>query len=98
MDRTRHRHRGPALLAALALIAPVGPSVVRGAEPSPEYQASLRRTLELRKQHRSARAAAPRPAPVGVIVPYPMPPALIIRQTRERHDEIDALLDLLRRS
>jgi hypothetical protein len=98
MDRTRHRHRGPTLIVALALAAQVAPSVARGADPSPEYQAALRRTLKLRKQRRSARAVVPRPAPVGVIVPYPMPPALIIRQTRERHDEIDALLDLLRRS
>jgi hypothetical protein len=100
MDRSRYRPCGPALLVALALTltAPVGPSVAHGADPSPEYQASLRRTLELRKQRRSARAVAPRPAPVGVIVPYPMPPALIIRQTREKHDEIEALLDLLRRS
>ncbi len=31
-----------------------------------------------------------------MIVPYPMSPALIIRQTRENHEEIGALLDLLR--
>jgi hypothetical protein len=33
---------------------------------------------------------------VGVIVPYPMPPVLIIRQTPEAHDEIQALLNMLR--
>ena len=45
--------------------------------------------------------AAPRRKPrgngaVGVIVPYPLPPVLIIRQTPEAHDEIRALLDMLR--
>jgi hypothetical protein len=62
--------------------------------PSPEYQASLRRTLELRKQRRRARAGRP----VGVIVPYPMPPTLIIRHTRETHEEIEHLLRQLRSS
>jgi hypothetical protein len=33
---------------------------------------------------------------VGVIVPYPFPPVLIIRQTPEAHDEIRALLFMLR--
>jgi len=35
-------------------------------------------------------------APVGLIVPYPFPPALIIRQTPEAHDEIQAFLNMLR--
>ena len=33
---------------------------------------------------------------VGLIVPYPMPPVLIIRQTPEAHDEIQAFLNMLR--
>jgi hypothetical protein len=33
---------------------------------------------------------------VGLIVPYPFPPVLIIRQTPEVHDEIQAFLNMLR--
>jgi hypothetical protein len=33
---------------------------------------------------------------VGAIVAYPFPPSLIIRQTPEAHDEIQALLFMLR--
>ena len=36
-------------------------------------------------------------AAVGAIVPWPMPPALIIRHTREVHGEVDSLLYGLRR-
>jgi hypothetical protein len=67
---------------------------VQAGEPSPAYKAALRRTAELRKQRR--RSAVP--VTVGVIVPYPMPPSLIIRQTPEVHDEIEGLLRLLRGS
>lgn len=84
------RWRCTALVAALATAAAVGPGATAG-EPSAEYQASLKRTLELRKQRRGAARAR-----VGVIEPYPMPPTLIIRHTRETHEEIDALLNLLR--
>ena len=45
------------------------------------------------------RPARPKPrgnAPVGLIVPYPFPPALIIRQTPEAHDEVQAFLNMLR--
>ena len=38
------------------------------------------------------------PRPVGAIVPWPMPPALIIRQTPQVHDEVGSLLDVLRRA
>jgi hypothetical protein len=79
-----------ALIAALAMGAAEVPGA-RAGEPSPEYQAGLRRTLELKRQRRAAARA-----PVGAIVPYPMPPALIVRQTRENHEEIQGLLDLLR--
>ncbi|MFO0950318.1 MAG: hypothetical protein U0835_04050 [Isosphaeraceae bacterium] len=67
-------------------------SLAQAGDPSPAYQAELRRTLELRRQRRRVE---PRP-PIGVIQTYPMPPALIIRHTRETHDEIGAFLDLLR--
>lgn len=84
------RWRGTVLAGALAMVAAEVPATSAG-EPSPEYQAGLKRTLELRRQRRGAARAR-----VGVIEPYPMPPALIIRQTRENHEEIQALLDLLR--
>jgi len=83
-----------ALAAAGSLFLSVGSLAAVGAEPSPAYREGLRRTLELRKQRRRA----PQPNPVGVIVPYPFPPALIIRQTPEVHGEIEALLGALRRS
>jgi hypothetical protein len=80
-----------AMTSALALgaVSCVAPA----AEPSPEFQAGLRRTAELRKQRRRDRT----PQPVGVIVPYPSPPALIIRHRPEVHHEVRSLLDLLRR-
>jgi len=80
------------LVPALVPMAAFAPQGSQAGEPSPAYQASLRRTLELRKQRRRA----PTARPVGVIVPYPMPPSLIIRQTPEVHDEIEGLLRLLR--
>jgi hypothetical protein len=85
------------IILVRVVLALSGPALLspetRAGEPSPEYRASLRRTLELRKQHRAARDAQ---QAVGLIVPFPMPPSLIIRQTREAHDEIEALLRLLR--
>lgn len=72
------------LLLSLGLPAAAG-------EPSPEYRDALRRTIEHRDRRR---AGAPRRP--GRIVPYPMPPALIIRQTPETHDQIDAVLRALR--
>ena len=68
-------------------------TATHAAEPSAEYRAVLRRTLELRKERKRDRATAP----VGKIVPYPMPPSLIIRHTREVHGEVESLLRLLRR-
>jgi hypothetical protein len=50
--------------------------------------------------HRRAAAAAarlPRPPAVGTIAPWPLPPALIIRQTPGVHDEVRGLLRALRR-
>jgi hypothetical protein len=91
--RCQPRNRRAGFAAVLVLAAGVvGPvSEAPGGEPSAEYKASLQKTLELRRGRR--REARP---PVGAIVTYPMPPVLIIRHTRETHDEIGAFLDLLR--
>jgi len=86
------RRLAPVLLTSLVGVGALLSST-RAAEPSPEYRAGLRRTLELRKERRGNRTAVP----VGAIVPYPLPPCLIIRHTREVHGEIESLLDLLRR-
>lgn len=70
-------------------------------EPSGAYQASIRKTLEKRRERRARRAQAQGFAdkpPTGAIVPWPMPPALIIRHTPEVHGEVDSLLGQLRRS
>jgi hypothetical protein len=88
MDARRWRWAAPIAGLALAL---AGLPAAKGDEPSDQYKAGLKRTLELKRQRRGAARAR-----VGAIVPYPMPPALIIRQTRENHEEIGALLDLLR--
>jgi hypothetical protein len=80
------------VLSALTLFTTALARSSLAAAPSPAYAASLRRTAELRKQRRRT----PVSTPVGVIVPYPMPPALVIRQTPEVHDEIAAFLRLLR--
>ena len=66
--------------------------------PSEDYQVSIRRTVERRRQRRARRGQGTSGSvSPGAIVPWPMPPALIIRQTRETHDEIDSFLDLLRK-
>ncbi len=46
----------------------------------------------------NANAARKKPArgDGAVVVPWPMPPPLIIRQTPQAHDEIQALLNRLR--
>ena len=67
-------------------------------EFSEAYRESLRRTVEIRRQLRARRRqGAEASQPPGAIVPWPMPPALIIRQTREIHGEIGSFLDVLRR-
>jgi hypothetical protein len=88
--RVRDR-RWAALLAAVVLIA-AAPARAKADDWSQEYKDSLKRTAELRKLRRRSAASQP----VGEIIPYPMPPVLIIRATSETHDEIGALLDLLR--
>jgi hypothetical protein len=72
----------------------------RGAsEPSAAYQESMRRTVEKRRQRRARRQqnAGDATGAVGAIVPWPMPPALIIRHTAQVHGEVDSLLYGLRR-
>lgn len=67
-------------------------------EPSEAHRESLRRTIELRRQRRSKQGQGIAGAsPVGGIVPWPMPPALVIRHTPRVHDEIGSFLGLLRR-
>jgi hypothetical protein len=73
--------------------------VKRQREPSAAYQESLRRTVEKRRERRARRAQgqADARAAIGAIVPWPMPPALIIRHTPDVHAEVGSLLDGLRR-
>jgi hypothetical protein len=67
-------------------------------EPSKEYQESIRKTVEQRRRRRARRGQDPDGLrPVGAIAPWPMPPALIIRQTPQVHDEVGSLLGQLRR-
>jgi hypothetical protein len=71
-----------------------------GGEASAAYQESLRKTVERRRERRARRQRNGRDSSsgaVGAIVPWLMPPALIIRHTREVHDEVDSLLYGLRR-
>jgi hypothetical protein len=83
--------------------APGGGHADKGAarpgEPSAAYRESLRQTVERRRQRRARRqqGAADASQAMGAIVPWPMPPALIIRHTREVHGEIGSLSDGLRR-
>ena len=93
MDRPR---RLIPVALALAVLSFPGrwTSTDRGDGWSPEYRESLRRTAELRRQRR--RDGGGGQVGVGTIQTYPMPPALIIRQTPENHDEIRDLLRLLR--
>lgn len=69
-------------------------------EPPEDFQEGIRKTVERRRQRRARQAQALGTSdaqPPGAIAPWPMPPALIIRQTPEVHDEIDSLLGQLRR-
>ena len=69
------------------------------AGPSADYQESLRKTVERRRQRRARRQqnAGDATGAVGSIVPWPMPPALIIRHTRDVHGEVGSLLSGVRR-
>jgi hypothetical protein len=78
-------------LFVIVLLPEAGALAARAGDWSREYQESLRRTAELRKQRRRSQGNPP-----GAIFTYPMPPALIIRQTPEVHGDVDAVLRLLR--
>jgi hypothetical protein len=66
--------------------------------PSEAYRESIRRTVEKRRQRRTIRGQGMGDSrPIGGIVPWPMPPALIIRHTPQVHNEIDSFLGLLRK-
>jgi len=66
-------------------------------EPSEAYKESVRQTVERRRARRARREAQTgAPAAVGGIVPWLMPPALVIRHTRDVHDDIGAFLFGLR--
>ena len=66
--------------------------------PSEAYRESIRQTVERRRQRRANRGPGTGdPRPIGAIVPWLMPPALIIRHTPQVHDEIENLLELLRK-
>lgn len=67
-------------------------------EFSEAYRESLRRTVEKRRELRARRRmGSDASRPPGAIVAWPMPPALIIRQTPDVHGEIGSFLDVLRR-
>ena len=90
----RSRCLARALIGLALLLSPEAlVPAARAQEPSPERQAAMQRTIERRRQRRQARAGA---RPVGTIVAWPMPPALVIRQAPAAHDEIRDLLRLLR--
>jgi hypothetical protein len=89
--KTTHRRLWLGLITAAILSGSVAPDATAD-EPSEEYKQGLRKTLERRRQRRQAGATRAD----GMIVPYPMPPAVIIRQTSDTHDEIQALLNMLR--
>ena len=88
---TTHRRLWLGLIIAAVLAWSVAPDATAD-EPSEEYKQGLRKTLERRRQRRQAGATRAD----GMIVPYPMPPALIVRQTPETHDEIQVFLNLFR--
>jgi hypothetical protein len=93
MSTTRSRWTRLAPLAlALAFGPPSMPAPARADEPSMTFEESIRHTIEVRNRKRR-RVETSRP---GRIVPYPMPPVLVIRQTPEAHDEIRDFLRLLR--
>jgi hypothetical protein len=64
--------------------------------PDEDYGESIRKTVERRRQRRARRGQGMMgSAPIGGIVPWPMPPALVIRHTRETHEEIESFLGLI---
>ena len=83
------------LWTAAVLVAGLGNGLATApsrAEDSPAFKASIRHTIEVRNRRRRERANRP----PGKMDGWPMPPALVIRQTPEAHDEIRDFLRLLR--
>ena len=89
------RARVAVALLALLLLSWHRPCVAQQGGPSPAFKAELRKTLERRRQRRARLGVNPAP---NSIVPWLMPPTLIIRATPEVHDEVQSLFWLLRRS
>jgi hypothetical protein len=78
--------------------APAAGAARPRSEPSEAYRESIRRTVEKRRERRANRGQGMGDSrPLGGIVPWPMPPALIIRHTPQVHDEIESFLTLLRK-
>ncbi len=88
------RRRVVAALASLLIVSEIGQSGASAQDPPRPGQGPAG-AREKAARKRPARRK-PRGDAVGLIVPYPMPPVLIIRQTPEAHDEIRALLNMLR--
>ncbi len=82
-----------ALIWALLLPHPM-PCHAQQRGPSPAFRAELQKTLEKRRQRRARRGDGFAP---NSIVPWMMPPSLIIRATPEVHDEVNSLLRTLRK-
>jgi hypothetical protein len=92
MSYRRSRH-APALATALLVLLPgTASGQDRNRGPSPAFRAELRKTLEQRRARRTRAGVRP----PNAVIPWPMPPALIIRATPEVHDEIESLLVKLR--
>src|SRR3954452_15933365 len=89
---SRYRVRITLLLALVFPFASPAASYGQNRGPSPAFQAELRKTLEQRRARRTRTGVRP----PNAIVPWLMPPALIIRATPEVHDEVQTLLDTLR--
>jgi hypothetical protein len=67
-------------------------------QTSQAFRESIRQTVERRRQRRARRGQqVGESQPVGAIITWPMQPALIIRQTPQVHDEIETLLNLLKK-
>ena len=98
--RRARRIGQPTKIKAIRPIA-AKPVARRGARdaPSAAYQESLRQTVQRRREHRARRQqnGGGEPGAPGAIVIWPMPPALIIRQTREVHGDVDSFLFGVRR-
>ena len=91
-EKTKNKAKSQAGAAKKDAAAVVGQGAGLG------FQEEIRKTVEQRRRRRARRAqSAEATRPPGAIVPWPMPPALIIRQSPEVHNEIESLLGQLRR-